>query len=172
MTHLLMLDIDHKHPPNIIQRLARWTLQEPFAKVVGGLNFRRSKPFDPTCGFWGDDGKYYPPASWQQGLIKVDALGTGSILIAREVFEQIEPPWFRFDYSRVWADEWPGEDLGFSKLCNEHGIDLYVDTTVTSPHMKAAMITEESFKEYLKTSEEGTLSYDEFMERVAPQAQG
>jgi hypothetical protein len=172
MTHLLMLDIDHKHPANIIQRLARWVLAEPHAQVVSGLNFRRSEPFDPCCGFWGKDGKYYPPAEWEQGLIKVDAVGGASLLISREVFEIIPPPWFAFDYSRVWADEWPGEDVMFSRLCGEYGIDIYVDTTTTSPHMTSAMITEDTFKKHLQESDEGTTSYDEFMETMAEQASG
>jgi hypothetical protein len=170
MTHLLMLDIDHKHPANIIQRLARWVLMKPDIQVVSGLNFRRSEPFDPCCGFWGEDEKYYPPAEWEQGLIKVDAVGGASLLIAREVFELIPPPWFTFDYSRVWADDWPGEDVSFSRLCGEHGIDIYVDTTTTSPHMTSALITEDTFKKHLEQSGEGTTSYDEFMERTAKQA--
>ena len=169
-THLLMLDIDHIHPNDIVPKLARWTLQEPFAKVVGGLNFRRSIPFDPCCGFWGNDGKYYPPAKWEQGLIKVDVLGTGSILIAREVFEQIEPPWFYFDYSKVWADKWSGEDIAFSLLCQKHGIDVYVDTTISSPHINPALVTEDTFKRYMEETQQGTVKFDEFMERTKQQA--
>jgi len=166
-THLLMLDLDHKHPTNIIQKLARWVLVKPDIKVVGGLNFRRNEPYDPCCGFWGNDGKYYPPAEWEQGLIKVDVLGTGSILINREVFEIIPPPWFTFDYSRVWADQWIGEDVTFSKRCNEHNINLYVDTTCTSPHMNDTFIDEETFKTNLKESDIGTTEYAEFMEQTA-----
>jgi len=168
-THLLMLDIDHKHPKTIIQRLARWLLVKPEVQVVGGLNFRRTEPFDPSCGFWGDDGKYYPPAEWGQGLLKVDLIGTGSILIAREVFELIPPPWFYYDYSEVWADVWPGEDIAFSKLCNKYDINLYVDTTTTSPHMTEAMVNDTTFRKHL--GEDETTDYDEFMEKIAKQAQ-
>jgi hypothetical protein len=172
MTHLLMLDIDHKHPKNIVRRLASWVIAHPEVQVVGGLNFRRGEPFDPCCGFWGNDGKFYPPAEWEKGLIKVDIVGTGSIMIAREVFELIPPPWFSFDYSEVWADIWPGEDIGFSKLCNKYGVNLYVDTTVTSPHMIDAMVTDETFKNHLKNTGGETTPYEEFVERIAEQAQG
>ncbi len=167
-THLLMMDIDHRHPMEIIQRLARWVLLRPEIQVVGGMNFRRGEPFDPCCGFWTDedDGSIGRPTEWDKGILKVDMLGTGSILIAREVFELIPPPWFGFDYSLVWKDKWPGEDIWFSKLCDEYGVDKYVDTTCTSPHMTTAMITEETFRAELAKSGKEDTSYDEFRERT------
>lgn len=154
-THVLMLDIDHKHPIDIIQRLARWFLVDKLAdekakknvQIVGGLNFRRTTPHDPCCHLMGTDGQVYAPAQWDQGLIQVDAIGTGSIMIAREVFEEIQPPWFFNMYERVWADVWPGEDMGFSKKCREYGIKMHVDTTTTSPHIGTKLIGENEFRE-------------------------
>lgn len=154
-THVLMLDIDHKHPIDIIQRLARWFLIDRLAEekarkniqIVGGLNFRRTTPHDPCCHLMGTDGQVYAPAQWDQGLIQVDAIGTGSIMIAREVFEEIQPPWFFNMYERVWDDVWPGEDMGFSKKCREYGIKMHVDTTTTSPHIGTKLIGENEFRE-------------------------
>ena len=105
-THLLMLDIDHIHPWNIAQRLAKWVLLKPEVQVVVGLNFKRGKPYNPCCGFYNDKGEFGTPTNWEPGLMKVDMIGTGSILIAREVFEIIPPPWFTVDYSQVWQDVW------------------------------------------------------------------
>jgi len=141
-THLLMLDIDHVHPHDIIQRLAKWVLKDPKKyQVVGGLNFRRSEPYDPCAYKTGADGSMYTIA-WEKDdeIVEVDRLGTGSILIAREVFETIPPPWFWNDYSQSWRDAWPGEDIGFNKLCVQHGIKMWVDVTVTSPHITPAII--------------------------------
>jgi hypothetical protein len=149
-THIVMLDIDHIHPGTIVHDLCKWVLMYPELKVVGGLNFRRGEPFDPCCFIKGTDGKYYPPIEWDDGLIKVDMIGTGSIIISREVFEQIEPPWFYNDYSKVMLDVWPGEDMGFSELCNKAGIDLWVDTTLTSPHLIDSAVDRSSFDEYIK----------------------
>lgn len=167
-THLLMLDIDHKHPWDIVQRFARWVLADPGKKVIGGLNFRRGAPYDPCCYIMGQDGKLYPPVEWEAGLIRVDAIGTGSILIAREVFETIPPPWFYNDYTRVWEDEWPGEDIGFSKLCREYGFEMWVDTTTTSPHLIDAAIDESSFREYLADQQNPApiLSLTEFEQEI------
>ena len=152
-THLLMLDLDHVHPADIVQRLARWVLMNPEIEVVGGLNFRRSEPYEPCCFFLDrEHGTVNAPADWGKGLMKVDYIGTGSILIAREVFEKIEPPWFYNVYGieANWADEWPGEDIGFSEKCQKAGVNMYVDTTTTSPHISERLIAEQTFRSYLE----------------------
>ena len=152
-THLLMLDVDHVHPADIIQRLARWPLMNPEIEVVGGLNFRRSEPYEPCCFFKDEEsGSVNAPAQWSPGLLKVDYIGTGSILIAREVFEKIEPPWFQNIYGieANWADEWPGEDIGFSEKCQRAGVNMWVDTTTTSPHVGDRLIGEKTFRAYLE----------------------
>ena len=72
-THLLMLDSDHTHPRDIVARLARWVIDDPSRLVVGGLNFRRSEPFDP-CAFLPDGrGGIYAPVEWPQGLVRLGA---------------------------------------------------------------------------------------------------
>lgn len=166
-THLIMLDIDHVHPMDIVQRLMNHFIAHPELKVVGGLNFRRGAPYDP-CGFiQGDDGKFYPMSEWEPGLVKVDAIGTGSIAIAREVFEQLEPPWFFLDYSKVMDDVWPGEDMGFSQLCRDAGISMYVDSELTSPHLIDAVVDENSYRLYIKEKGLGSISLDSIKKDVA-----
>ena len=147
-THLIMLDIDHIHPVDIVQRLMVNFARHPELMVVGGLNFRRGEPFDPCAYVQGDDGQFYPMAEWEKGLVEVDAIGTGSIAISRKVFERIEPPWFWNDYSRVMEDVWPGEDMGFCKLLRDHVIKIHVDTTVTSPHLIDGVVEERSYRAY------------------------
>jgi hypothetical protein len=149
-----MLDIDHIHPADIVQRLSFWFIRQKLRNdpsdmgVVGGLNFRRSSPHDPCCHLFGEDGGVYAPAEWQKGLMKVDAIGTGSIMISREVFMEMRPPWFFniYDEGSYWADAWPGEDMGFSQKCREYGIGMYVDTTLTSPHIGEYQIAEANFR--------------------------
>lgn len=149
-THLLMLDIDHVHPTDIIQRLAKWVVADPKKyQIVGGLNFRRSEPYDPCAYHMESDGSMTTIA-WDEKdtILEVDRLGTGSIMIAREVFETIPPPWFTNDYSQVWRDAWPGEDIGFSRLCVKHNIKQWVDVTVTSPHITPAIIDGASWEHW------------------------
>jgi hypothetical protein len=168
-THILMLDIDHVHPINIIQMLARWVLLDHKKyQVVGGLNFRRTPPFDP-CAFYARDNGIYAPAEWEKGaLLHVDAIGTGSILIAREVFEQLEPPWFFDLYDDVMRDNWPGEDIGFSRKCRDAGIDMWVDTEVTSPHLSNTLITEATFRKYMADTDKEIMDADVMSDKVIP----
>ena len=162
-THLLMLDIDHVHPTDIIQRLARWVLKDPKKyQVVGGLNFRRSEPYDPCAYKVGPDNSMHT-ITWEKDdeIMEVDTLGTGSILIAREVFETIPPPWFWNDYSQSWRDAWPGEDIGFNKKCVENGIKMWVDLTVTSPHITPAIIDGSTWQVWRDKHPEMMISEDE-----------
>jgi len=150
-THLLMLDIDHIHPHDIVQRLSRWVLADPKKfQVVGGLNFRRSEPHDPCAYTYDETDQSMWTVEWDENteIVEVDRLGTGSILIAREVFETIEPPWFYNDYSQVWADKWPGEDIGFSRKCKDAGIKMWVDCKTTSPHITNAVVDESSWRRW------------------------
>ena len=160
-THVIMLDIDHVHPVDIVQRFSRWFMLDPEVKVVGGMNFKRSDPHSPCCFFINEDGDVATPAVWEQGLIEVDAIGTGSIMISREVFERIEPPWFFNTYNKedVMRDIWPGEDMGFSELCRKAGIKMFVDTTTTSPHMTDRAIDEQDFRRSIDT---GSLVISDF----------
>src|SRR3990172_6237574 len=73
-THLIMLDVDHIHPMDIVQRLMRRFLENPKLQIVGGLNFRRGEPYDPCAFIRVDDGRYLPMSEWSEGLIRVDAL--------------------------------------------------------------------------------------------------
>ena len=161
VTHLVMLDLDHKHPWDIVQRFMNWFIQDPSLRVIGGLNFRRGEPYDPCAYIKGDSGKYHPIAAWEPGLNKVDIVGTGAIAIDRRVFEQIEPPWFAFDYSRVLDDNWPGEDFWFCQRCTEAGIDIFVDTTLTSPHLIDAVVDANTFREYQAEHNMGVISIDQ-----------
>lgn len=153
---LVMLDSDHKHDPMIVERLLRWPQQDPDVRVVGGLNFRRGEPYDPCAFIIGDDGQTYSMVDWEQGLIEVHALGTGSILIHTSVFEEIDFPWFRYDYNSVYGpdDTYPGVDIWFSRLVREAGIKMFVDTTTTSPHHFNNWITEQTYRSYMQAHKE------------------
>lgn len=154
-THVIMLDVDHKHPADIIQHLCQWVMLDPEIKIVGGMNFKRVAPHSPCAFLINEAGDVAVPAEWGQGLLEVDAIGTGSILISREVFEQIEPPWFFNTYrpDDFWRDVWPGEDMGFSEKCREAGIKMYADTTLTSPHVTDRFIDEQDFRQAISSGE-------------------
>jgi hypothetical protein len=152
-THILMLDSDHKHPPNIVQRLARHVVEDPSRQIVGGLNFRRGEPYDPLINVRQEDGSYIIPEEWDAGLIEVDIIGTGAVLISRSVFEEIGKPFFWYDYSHVDIDSYPSEDIAFCKKARGEGFRIWCDTTVVSPHMKPGWVAEQTFRSYLAMQE-------------------
>ena len=148
-SHLLQLDSDHMHHLQIVPRLARWFKEDPELGVVGGLNHRRGIPFD-GCAWYLDEekGEIYCPKQWPPGLIKVDLVGSGSIMVSRKVFQKCKPPWWWYRYQEGKPKMFPGVDIQFCVRCAENKIPVYVDTTTTSPHMMMSLITQEWFLKY------------------------
>lgn len=143
-THLMMFDTDHLHPPESVNRLARWFMTRPQTEVVFGLQFRRGEPYDPMMFQLLPDG-LHAPAEWEPGLFRVHAAAHGTMLIRRDVLERLPEPWWRYEYATPENETWPSEDLWFCKQCREHGIELAVDTTQTSPHMTTGLIDAATF---------------------------
>jgi len=148
-THLLMLDADHRHPADIVERLSRWVVRDPGKLVIAGLAFRRGQPYDPQVYLArGADGKLYQPSQFKPGLVRIDYAGTAAMLISREVFERIEKPWFAFDYSHADAGKWPGEDMWFCQACRDAGISIYADFSCVSPHLAESWIDQRTYESF------------------------
>jgi len=96
-------------------------------------------------------GDWFDLTDWPDGLLKCDVVGTGAMLIHRSVFERIPTPWFTNDYSQVQAlDMWPGEDVGFCHKCGDAGIDIWCDTTTTSPHLSTTAVDQATYRAYIE----------------------
>lgn len=150
-THVLMLDSDQAHPPDIVEKLKRRVVEDPEKLIVSGLYFRRGEPYEPLAMKRGDDGYMYAIGEWGNGCFEVDVVGTGCLLISRKVFESLPgPPWFWYDYENARDDMWPTEDIAFCHLCGKHGIKIWLDTTVISPHISDTVIDERAFREFLR----------------------
>lgn len=164
-THLLMLDSDQRHPLDIVQRLARHVIEKPERKIVAGLYHNRRPPFEPLAWKQGDDGLYYQFVEWQDGLIEgVDLVGTGILMIHREVFETLERPWFAYTYDRIEEERenyvYPTEDIYFCQKARAAGFEICIDTTIDSPHAGSMWATRRTYEEY-RDREEQTKTYDE-----------
>lgn len=147
-THLCMLDSDHMHPSDIVERLARWFMQDSTRLVIGGLNFRRAEPFDPCIFVRCEDGKLRPPFNWPARLFQVDAMGMGSILIHRKLFETLSYPWFAYAYPERGA--FPSEDMFFSNMCGARDVALWCDPSAVSPHLGQTAIHEAHFRQWVE----------------------
>jgi len=76
------------------------------------------------------------------GLVKVDAIGTGCMLIDVNVFKVIEWPWFEYNYfvNPMLEKVRESEDMVFCKKCMEAKIPIYATSNVTAGHMHSMQI--------------------------------
>lgn len=147
---LVMLDADHAHPADIVERLVAHNVG-----VVGALAFTRSVPYMPCC-FLHIDGAFHPFAEWTiQGLVPCDAVGTGAIAIRRWVFRKLDE-WnpdnggfyFQCTYPATMDMPTPSEDMWFATACYLAGIPHHVDTALVTPHLMMAAVDESYFRAY------------------------
>ena len=148
---LIMLDEDHMHPTDILQRLVAWD-----SPVVGGLSFKRGPNYSPLAWVWyPKDNGFRAMAEWPKGaLMKVDAVGVNACAIQRGAILQCEAwglyrPYFRYEYKP--REEWyPSEDMTWFRACVQAGIECYCDTSLVSPHLDAGWVEESSWAEWVR----------------------
>jgi len=166
-THLLMLDMDHKHPLETPRRLVNHWLHDPGKLVISYLYHRRGEPYDPMAYKRDEEtGELYALPKWEPGLHKVASVGAGGLLIAREVFEIIPPLWFQYNYEG--AEDtffFPSEDIDFCAKCAKYGVEIWLDSTVEGIHLTTQQITHETFERHIAehpelVNEEGILNLD------------
>lgn len=144
--YLMFLDSDNIAPPDVISRLLAHKKD-----VVCGLYPLKDRPFLPVMyKYWKrkeqNNGKalYHNIMEYERGaLLKVDGAGTGCMMIHRRVFEKIPPPWFSFT-------EGGTEDMFFCRKLEEHGFDLWVDTSLEVGHARSAVVTMGDYLAQLK----------------------
>jgi GT2 family glycosyltransferase len=128
-THHLWLDDDIVliHPDSILQLLSRKL------PIVSGVYSRSEWPYYPIFLRENKAAKdyelMYTNSSYPKNrLVKVDAVGAGLLLVRRDVYEKLTPPYF------VWQAK-HGEDVYFCKKVRDAGFQIYVDTNVEALHM-------------------------------------
>jgi hypothetical protein len=165
---LLMVDSDMEHVPTIGQRLAkhkkpivgclyfhRGDSHDPlvFRRAVNGKDKwgRPNKLWAPLrdevydflvkSGVPRYDGAVGINGMEEEGLIYVDAVGTGGILLHRSVLETIPGPWFEYEDGMV------SEDLSFcDKAKFQYKIPVYCDLSTISGHYKLSAMGQTQFR--------------------------
>lgn len=149
---LVMLDADHIHPADVVQRLVAHDVD-----VVGALAFMRGAPFTP-CWFIRDELGFHPGHSWgdYRGLLSCDAVGTGAIAIKRRVFDVLDregfgPYFFQATYlDPAPADmNSPSEDMWFATTCYQVGVKHHVDLGLCTPHLIMGAVDQQYFEMYM-----------------------
>ena len=148
---VFLMDVDQTFPKNTIPRLLA-TAKKHDAKVVSVLYQLGRPPYGPVAGWikevkngektdfmyvnskgqpWKD---LYAPLG--QGVVEVDWVGSGGVLIHRDVLKEIGWPPFLDEWETGMSFRKVGHDITFSERAKIHGFKIYVDTAVVSEHGK------------------------------------
>ena len=134
---LVMLDADHRHPPEVVTMLVRALEEKPDAGMITAVNFRRRQPYDP-CIWMERNGEIWQPVEWPNALFgPIYRTGTSACIIPRRTFEVMKRPWFANTYT-VGDDGkivYKREDFYFSDKLRKAGLEIWADGRIpASPH--------------------------------------
>jgi len=132
---LMMIDADETWAYNTIEKLVKHNLP-----LVSGLVYSRKYPYYPVWLNYNElDNKleqnntHYLPMV-PNGLLKVDAIGAGFMLMRRDVALAIgtDAPANLSASECEWGEV--GEDIAICYRARQHGFDCYVDLTTEIKH--------------------------------------
>lgn len=139
---LVMLDVDHAHPADIVDRLLRH--RKP---VVAALAFQRMPPYDAMAYTQRAEGGFDVIRDWGGGLQPVTWVASCAICIQTCALGAVTFPWWFYPIKRKFVQgdtppttdamnsECPTEDIGFCENCRQAGIEVHVDTGTITPHL-------------------------------------
>jgi hypothetical protein len=64
----------------------------------------------------------------EEGLVSVEGVGIGCMLMKTELLGQIEKPWFAFEYK---DGSWHGEDFYFQEKLRSIGHEIFIDMNLS-----------------------------------------
>lgn len=129
--YIFFLDSDIVLPSDALIRLLSHNLD-----IVSGLYFNWKFPHTPQAYI--EVNGLYKPILEYSGLMEVDAVGAGCLLVKRSVFDSLEKPWFKKTELT--------EDFYFCRKARERGFKIYLDSTVKCGHLTEVVINEDYFK--------------------------
>lgn len=131
---VFFLDDDMVFGSDVLMRLLAHNVP-----IVGGLYLTRRPPYYSAAGWKdGDHAKFLSDEDMHSGrLLSVDWVGTGCLLIRKEVLDALEYPWF--EAGRIHPDEM-SEDVWFCWKAKAKGFPVYVDTSVRVGHRIEAYV--------------------------------
>ena len=139
-THLMMVDDDIVPPVDALERLL-FHDKDIVAAACPLISPDKKGELVTTMNAYNlDDNDKYATVD-STGLEKVDAVGTGCIMIKRNVFQNLKVAPFVTEYN---ADgiKYRGEDINFCYQAKLNSIDTYVDFKLKCKHIKQCNLLE------------------------------
>ncbi len=122
--YLFWLDSDMRVPADaLLQLLAH---DQP---IVAANYATRRHPTMPTAEIR-DQGLVYSGAD-ATGLVTVDRVGMGVMLVKADVYRQVPQPWHLIGYSPK-SGNYSGEDVYFCRKAAQHGVAVQVDLKLSA----------------------------------------
>lgn len=152
-THILWLDTDMRFPPNTLLRLL-----DRKVPIVASNYVERRPPFRPVA---------FPKLERAStrlftepedtGLVKVDAVGFGVVLMETAVFRKMPEPWFAVGWVPD-TKEYVGEDVFFCSKARQYGETIWLDHDLSREvehigHLSFNMTHGQQFREYMDEPE-------------------
>jgi hypothetical protein len=132
-SHLFFIDSDTIPPLNALRRLLAH--DKPIISAITPI-VEIDEKGDPWRKWNAVDEKdqHMKPNT---GTRMAKGVGASCVMIKREVFEQLEKPWYRFVYKDdTGKDKMVSEDIYFTINCLSKGIKTYADTSIICQHEK------------------------------------
>jgi len=141
--YLFMMDTDMTFQKGTLATMIRHmaNIEGDTPPVIGGIYCNRGSDFRWHVYEEVEDGWKSQTFPLKDGLKKVDAIGTGCMLIDLNVFKAIEWPWFEYEYKEInGKQDRLSEDMVFCRKCKEANIPIYADTDIVCGHFLSARV--------------------------------
>ena len=151
-THFMWIDADQVFKPDLICQLARHDVD-----IASALYYHRRGAPKPVAFIRNEQDptglKHFTLTEIPPALVEVDAVGFGSMLIKREVFEKMGDPWF----TKPWEC---GEDIAFCIGAKKAGFKIYLDGQYTVGHVgEAPVIGPSTYRDWWEQNKSLTEAY-------------
>jgi GT2 family glycosyltransferase len=129
-SHVLFLDDDMVFHRDLLKRLLSHEVD-----VVGAV-YPDRRSLKPQSICWESRAKPLETVrpDEKRGLMRVEAIGTGALLIRTGVFQRIEPPWFLFTYFAD-ARRYGSEDFFLCDRLRQAGVPIHADPSIRVGHI-------------------------------------
>lgn len=145
-THLLMIDSDTVPPEDAIERMMAQgnSIMTGLTPIITYDENNEAQTYDNAFLARETDGEgkvlKTHVAKRHTGLKEVFRCGASCILIAREVFEKLDQPYFRFVSNEENTKHVRSEDIDFCDRARALGYRILADTDVVCQHAKEVLI--------------------------------